>query len=139
MQARQALEDPSSAGDPNDPTSPTIPLVQQEQAQLQLADQADVDFQESLIIEREEEIRDIEQGINDVNEIFRDLGTMIEVQGDQVGQIWTNVHNFTDDTRGASQELTSAARYQKNARNRACCLLLILAVVLLVVLLAVSL
>jgi len=116
----------------------TMPLVAQEQAQLQLASQSEVDYQEQLIAEREEEIREIEQGISEINEIFVDLGTMVNEQQGAIDSVWNNVQNVRDDTQAGSRELTSASRYQKNARNRACCLLLILAVVLAVVLLAVS-
>jgi t-SNARE complex subunit (syntaxin) len=61
----------------------------------------------------------------------------VHEQGDQLDLISVNVDNTRNDTRGADLELRSAARYQKNARNKACCLLLILAVVLIIVILAV--
>jgi len=41
-------------------------------------------------------------------------------------------------TKAAAKELTSASRYQKNARKRACWLMLILCIILTVVLLAVG-
>ncbi|RPA91279.1 t-SNARE [Choiromyces venosus 120613-1] len=111
-----------------------VPLVQQ---QLALAEQSEVDFQESLIIEREEEIRGIEQGITELNEIFRDLGTMVNQQGEMIDDIEVYVGNTATSTKAADQELSQAARYQKGARNKACCLLLILSIILTVVLLAI--
>ena len=57
-------------------------------------------------------------------------------QGEALDMIEQNVDNTRTDTRGADQELRSAARYQKNARSRACILLLILAVILTIVILA---
>ena len=42
--------------------------------------------QESLIHEREVEIREIETGIHELNEIFRDLGTLVTEQGAMIGQ-----------------------------------------------------
>ncbi|KAI9696982.1 MAG: hypothetical protein M1836_004943 [Candelina mexicana] len=110
---------------------------QQEQEQLRLASQDEVDFQESLIIERESEIRNIEQGVGELNELFRDVAHIVHEQGAQVDLIDANVEGVRTDTQGADLELRSASRYQKNARNKACCLLLILAVVLTVVILAV--
>jgi t-SNARE complex subunit (syntaxin) len=115
-----------------------VPLVQQQAQQAALADQGEVEFQESLIVQREEEIRDIERGITELNDIFRDLGTMVTAQGESLDVIEANVGNVAQDHKAANMELRAAARYQKGARNRACCLLLILAVVLAVVLLAVS-
>ncbi|KAF2100655.1 t-SNARE [Rhizodiscina lignyota] len=110
---------------------------QQEQEQLRLASQDEVDFQESLIIERESEIRNIEQSVGELNELFRDVAHMVHEQGEQLDIIAENVEGVRTDTRGADVELRTAARHQRNARNKACCLLLILAVVLTIIILAV--
>lgn len=108
-----------------------------QQEQLRLASQDEVDFQESLIIERESEIRNIEQSVGELNELFRDVAHMVHEQGEQLDIIAENVEGVRDDTRGADVELRAASRHQRNARNKMCCLLLILAVVLTVVILAV--
>jgi len=50
-----------------------------------------------------------------------------------------NISSVAVDTGAASQELTTAAEYQRRAGKRAACLMLILAVVVAIVLLAVSL
>ncbi|KAL8409552.1 hypothetical protein RB594_007845 [Gaeumannomyces avenae] len=109
----------------------------QQQELSRLAPQDEVDFQEALIIEREEEIRNIEQGVNDLNVLFTQVAQIVSEQGEQIDSIVDNVENVRTDTRGADYELRSAARYQKNARSKACCLLLILAVILTIVLLAI--
>lgn len=109
-------------------------LQQQETARL--APQSEVDFQSSLIVEREAEIRQIEQSVGELNELFRDVATMVHAQGEQLDIISENVSGVLDDTRGADVELRAANRHQKNARGKACCLLLILAVVMIVVILA---
>lgn len=98
-----------------------------------------MDFQESLIIEREAEIRNIEQGVTELNELFRDVAHIVSEQGEQLDTIANNVENTRDDTRGADVELRSAARYQKQARGKMCCLLLILAVIMTVIILAATL
>jgi syntaxin 7 len=110
---------------------------QQLEEQSRLADQGEVDFQESLIIERETEIRNIEQSVGELNELFRDVAHIVQEQGGQLDIISENVQNVNQDTRGANTELRSASRYQKNARNKACCLLVILAVILTIIILAV--
>ncbi|KAL4937539.1 hypothetical protein BDV06DRAFT_71263 [Aspergillus oleicola] len=112
---------------------------QQEQLleeQPRLANQGEVDFQEALIIERENEIRNIEQSVGELNELFRDVAHIVHEQGEQLDTISGNVENVHTDTRGANVELRSASRYQKNARNKACCLLIILAVILTIIILA---
>lgn len=90
-------------------------------------------------MERETEIRNIEQGVTELNELFRDVAHIVSEQGQQLDIIADNVENVRTDTRGADVELRSAARYQKNARSKACCLLLILAVILTIVVLAATL
>ncbi|TVY18307.1 Syntaxin pep12 [Lachnellula arida] len=109
---------------------------QQSQEQLRLASQDEVDFQDSLIVEREAEIRNIEQGVTELNELFRDVAHIVNEQGEVLDTISNNVENTRTDTRGADLELRSAARYQRNARSKACCLLLILAVILTIIILA---
>ena len=108
----------------------------QQQEELRLAPQSEVDFQESLIIERESEIRNIEQSVGELNELFRDVAHMVHEQGEQLDIISDNVQGVRDDTRAADRELITASKHQRNARNKMCCLLLILAVVLTVIILA---
>jgi len=129
------------------------PGQRQEQQGIQLMDNAEVEFNEQLIEEREQEIHGIEQGIIELNEIFRDLGSIVTEQGTLIGitlvpfctaeltrsdNIEENVASMAQNTKAASRELTSASRYQKGARKRACYLMLILCVILTIVLLAVA-
>ena len=127
--------------DPSDQPYSDSPSQQQsqvqEQDQLRLASQDEVDFQESLIVERESEIRNIEQSVGELNELFRDVAHIVHEQGGQLDTISGNVQNVASDTQHADIELRSASRYQKSARGKACCLLVILAVVLVIIVLAV--
>ncbi|KAK3684234.1 t-SNARE [Podospora appendiculata] len=138
--AARAAIDAEGSHDAGGLSSPQLLSQQQEQQEQELtrlAPQDDVDFQDALIIEREEEIRNIEQGVGDLNVLFQQVAQIVTEQGDVLDTIANNVENVRDDTRGADRELRSAARYQKNARSKACCLLLILAVILTIVLLAI--
>ncbi|KAH6848277.1 t-SNARE [Chaetomium sp. MPI-CAGE-AT-0009] len=116
---------------------PASPQLLQQQELTRLAPQDEVDFQEALIIEREEEIRSIEQGVGDLNVLFQQVAQIVTEQGEVLDTIERNVEVVRDDTRGADRELRSAARYQKNARSKACCLLVILTIILTIILLAV--
>ena len=134
--ARTALESNDSSAPYSD--SPSQQQSQlQEQDQLRLASQDEVDFQDSLIVERESEIRNIEQSVGELNELFRDVAHIVHEQGGQLDTIAGNVENVATDTRHADLELRSANRYQKSARGKACCLLVILAIVLTIIVLAV--
>lgn len=133
---------------------------QQQQTEVQAADDAqrrlqlqaldnEIEYNEVLITEREGEIQGIEQGITELNEIFRDLGMLVNEQESGIRKyyytcvytsmddwfhafiesIYGNVLNISQNTRQAADELTIANRHQKNARKNMCCLLLIVTVV----------
>ena len=135
VSAARAAQD-SEPGQADNSSGNQLQQLQQQELS-QLAPQDEVDFQEALIIEREEEIRNIEQGVGDLNVLFRQVAQIVSEQGEQLGTIEDNVENVRTDTRQADIENRQAARYQKAARNKSCCLLLILAVILTIVLLAI--
>lgn len=132
--ARAALQDQTS---PTEERSGFGQQQQQEQEQLRLASQDEVDFQESLIIERESEIRNIEQSVGELNELFRDVAHMVHEQGEQLDIISENIETTNENSQGAYTNLVQANRYQKNARSKACILLLIMAIVLTIFILAI--
>lgn len=71
--------------------APAPPSPEQRQAQIlqsQLSPH-ELAYQESLIQEREAEIREIETGIHELSEIFRDLGTLVTQQGSMIGTFRT--------------------------------------------------
>lgn len=133
--ARTALEQ-EEANSGSSPTAGGQQQLQQQQQEPRLAEQSEVDFQETLIIERESEIRNIEQSVGELNELFRDVAHMVHEQGQSLDIISDNVTQTRDDTRNADQQLRTASRHQKSARGKACCLLLILVVVLTVIIVA---
>jgi hypothetical protein len=70
--------------------TPAPPSPEQRQAQiLQSLSPHELAYQESLIQEREAEIREIETGIHELSEIFRDLGTLVNQQGSMIGRFRT--------------------------------------------------
>lgn len=138
--ARAAAHEEEEGGRGSDyvPLSPTGQQQQQlMQQDLRLAPQDEVDFQEALIAERETEIQNIEQGVGDLNVLFQQVAQIVTEQGEQLGGIAENVERTHEDTRGADRELRQAARYQKNARGKACCLLMVLSIILTIIVLAV--
>lgn len=54
-------------------------------------------YQESLITEREAEIREIETGIHELSEIFRDLGTLVNEQGGMLGLRFLDFSRFRNE------------------------------------------
>jgi t-SNARE complex subunit (syntaxin) len=57
----------------------------QTQRQSDLIPDSELEYQEQVIQEREGEIREIEAGVVELNEIFRDLGTIVTEQQSMLG------------------------------------------------------
>ncbi|KAK0263300.1 SNAP receptor [Friedmanniomyces endolithicus] len=108
----------------------------QQQEAPRLANQDEVEYQETLIQTRETEIQQIENSVSELNELFRDVAHMVHDQGGQLDVISENVVQTRDDTREADSQLRTASRHQRSARGKACCLLVVLVVVLTVIILA---
>ena len=54
--------------------------------QTDLVPDSELEYQEQLIQEREGEIEEIERGVLELNEIFRDLGTIVTEQQSMLGK-----------------------------------------------------
>lgn len=76
-----------------------------------------VDFEESLVDEREEAITDIAQAISEVNETFRDLAQIVEDQGKDIETIEVNVTTAEARTAEGVGHLESAEKSQKGYRK----------------------
>ncbi|EJU03046.1 t-SNARE [Dacryopinax primogenitus] len=126
---------------PDDGAGETGRLLAETQEQIQAhapqISMQELQFQESLIAEREADIQEIETGIHELNEIFRDLGTLVVEQGGMLDNIERNITAVARDTAGADEELRTASEYQRKAGRRACWLLIIISVVICIVLLAI--
>ena len=99
----------------------------------------ELEFQESLIAEREAEIQEIEHGVQELNEIFRDLSHIVQEQGGMIDNIEYNIGTIATSAHGADRELLRANHYQRRAGRRGLCLTMIVAVVVSLVLVAVRL
>jgi len=90
-------------------------------------------FNEALINDREQGIKDIEKAVLEVNEIFRDLSTLVVEQGSMINSIEANVEASAAETTKATSEIRKASEYQKSARGKMCCLALILMIIIAVI------
>lgn len=136
VSAARAAQDVEHGQDSGLEGAPLEQMQRQEQLS-QLAPQEEVDFQEAMIVEREDQIRSIEQGVGDLNVLFQQVGQIVREQGEQLHRIEDNVVDTRDDTFQARAENRQAARYQKAARSKSFCLLLILGIILTIVILAI--
>ncbi|KAJ3140045.1 hypothetical protein HK100_010890 [Physocladia obscura] len=119
--------------DDDEENSENAPLLLQQDEAVD----AEVEYNESLIQEREQDLQNIERSIGEVNEIFRDLGTIVGEQQYMLDHIDSNVGIVAVNMEGATGELRIAAERQKAAQNRMCCLYTILGAVGVIVILVV--
>ncbi|XP_040187646.1 syntaxin-16 isoform X3 [Rana temporaria] len=96
--------------------------------------------QNTLIVEeREREIRQVVQSISDLNEVFRDLATMVVEQGTILDRIDYNVEQSCVKTDEGLKQLQKAEQYQKKNRKMLVILILsVLVIVMIVVLIGVK-
>jgi len=104
-------------------------------AYQQSATMSAVDLQE--LRERENSIRQLESDILDVNQIFKELATMVHEQGDTIDSIEANIESTSFSVHQGVQEISRASKYQTSARRKKFCLFGTLAVVLLVIILVI--
>ncbi|KAG1456881.1 hypothetical protein G6F56_006734 [Rhizopus delemar] len=104
----------------NDVSQPLDVLEGQHQEQrtvLQEITNEQVEYNELLISEREAEIENIEQGVIELNEIFRDMSFVVSEQESGIQSIYGNVLSIAQNTKQAADELVVANRHQRNARR----------------------
>lgn len=55
-------------------------------ALIQEQEQRDLEFEQEMLLERERQMRQIEDDVIDVHQIFQNLSSLVEVQGNAVGE-----------------------------------------------------
>ncbi|KAK6981914.1 syntaxin-16 [Biomphalaria glabrata] len=96
-------------------------------AQMQL-----VEDNSEVVQQREKEVAAIVRSITDLNEIFKDLASMIVDQGTILDRIDYNIDNAATHTEKGLVQLQKAEKYQK--KNRKMMFILILAAVIIILL-----
>ncbi|KAJ8951285.1 hypothetical protein NQ318_008188 [Aromia moschata] len=97
--------------------------------QLQLQEEADL----RALQEQEQSIRQLESDINDVNQIFKELGSFVHEQGEMIDSIEANVERTDDFVRQGAQQLREAGTYKNKVRRKKLILAAIGAVILAVI------
>lgn len=104
-------------------------MSRQEQQQMQMQEEAEL----RALQEQELAIRQLETDINDVNQIFKELGTLVHEQGEIVDSIEANVERTENYVSQGAQQLFEAANYKNKIRRKKVYIGLILAVILTVI------
>lgn len=108
----------------------------QEPSQDQI-DETELQYHLMLTQERNQNINQINEGILEINSIFKDLGELVNQQGEQLDTVEDNILQLSGNTQQAERELTKAHEYQKKKSKWSCILLFALCIFVLVIVLAV--
>ncbi|XP_047486786.1 syntaxin-12-like [Penaeus chinensis] len=108
-------------------------IAREQKRQAQLKEIEDLEFETAMQSEREERMRAIEVDIIDINEIMRDLSSMVTAQGEVIDSIEDNVETAHGNVEEGREQLLKASTYQSKYRRRVCILILILIIILAIV------
>ncbi|RWR74431.1 syntaxin-22 [Cinnamomum micranthum f. kanehirae] len=95
----------------------------------------EVAFNEAIIDEREQGIKDIQDQIGQANEIFRDLAVLVHEQGVVIDDIDSNIEGSHATTAQARTQLAKASKSVKSRSSWCWWVLIIFVLVLVIVLL----
>lgn len=99
-----------------------------------MAMEEDTMMQGRIAQEREEGIRRIRNQVSEVNQIFRDLASLVGEQGQQLETIEQQAEVASCNSKQTVRELKKAVDRQRSSREQLCCLLTIAILVLCLVL-----
>ncbi|XP_058102728.1 syntaxin-22-like isoform X2 [Magnolia sinica] len=115
-----------------DPESQGLLREQRRQEILWLGNE--VAFNEAIIEEREQGIKDIQDQIGEANEIFRDLAVLVHEQGVVIDDIDSNIEGSYVTTIQAKSQLAKASKSVKSSSSWCWWVLIIFVLVLVIVL-----
>ncbi|XP_028100428.1 syntaxin-22-like isoform X2 [Camellia sinensis] len=88
-------------------------LVQSKRQEVAMLEN-DIVFDEAIIEEREQGIKEIQQQIGEVNEIFKDLAVLVHEQGVMIDDISSNIESSHAGTAQATCQLAKASKIQRS-------------------------
>ncbi|XP_027199027.1 syntaxin-12-like [Dermatophagoides pteronyssinus] len=112
--------------------APSQPPSQQQQLHIE----EDVDIQ--LLQEREQAIRKIESDIVEVNQIFKDLATLVHDQGEIIDSIEANIESTNIQIHEGNEQLVKASDYSRRARKKKIIMILIFLIILAIIITVIS-
>ncbi|XP_043707698.1 syntaxin-22-like isoform X1 [Telopea speciosissima] len=124
----------SAENEASDRDHESQPFLSEQRRQEVLLLGNEVAFNEAIIEEREQGIKDIQQEIGQANEIFRDLAVLVHEQGVVIDDIQSNIEASSAATTQAKVQLSKA---HKNVKSRSswCWWVLVIFVLVVVILL----
>ncbi|GMY12939.1 syntaxin-22 [Fagus crenata] len=96
----------------------------------------EISFNEAMIEEREQGIRDIQEEIGQANEIFKDLAVLVHEQGVVIDDIHSNIDSSSAATTQGRVQLAKASKTSKS-KSSWCWWVIVIVVIVLVIFLLV--
>lgn len=82
---------------------------------------------------RNKALLQLQRNVESLYQMFKDLHTLIEMQGESINVIENRINVALDYTRKGKEELEKAQEYQKKARKCQCWIILVLLVILCII------
>ncbi|KAF5194628.1 Syntaxin-like protein [Thalictrum thalictroides] len=89
----------------------------------------------SEIQERFDAVKDIEKSLMELHQVFLDMAVMVEVQGEQLDDIESQVGRASSFVTRGTEQLQVAKKHQRSTRKWTCIAIIILIIVILIVVL----
>jgi hypothetical protein len=89
-------------------SDPTFNATNTDKHQLRVSQQREEDYAIQVMREREEELRDINRKMHVVNEIYKDLGEVVDGQQEQIDTIEDQFGRGSDNTKRGLEQLEKA-------------------------------
>lgn len=105
--------------------SGTASQQQQEQQLRQQQVQRDLQFEQDMLLEREQRVRQIEADVLDVRQIMQELSSITNQQSEVIDTIENTIEYTVSNVESGHTELAKAAEYQNRYRRKVMILLLI--------------
>ncbi|KAL1505218.1 hypothetical protein ABEB36_004832 [Hypothenemus hampei] len=102
--------------------------------QSQLQKTRELQFEQEMLIEREETVKKIESDILDINQIMRELGSMVHEQGETIDTIENSIDHAVGNVSEGAEQLVKASRYQTSRRKKLVFLIIVAAVIAIILL-----
>lgn len=127
---------PISISDPFGANSQSRELVEMDEPGIRRQEQMTAQAERSLrdLEQSEQDYRQLENDIMDVNQIFKELGTMIHAQGATVESIESHVEYTAQAVEAGTTQLTEAHNYKNKLRKKKVYIAIILAIVISIIL-----
>jgi len=93
-------------------------LMSQQEKSRQMQSMMDDESSLEEVRMREQQVRQLESDILDVNQIFKELATMVHEQGEVVDSIEANVESAQIQVEEGVRQVSQAATYQNKVRKR---------------------